>query len=367
MTATKVPFADPKEHYRRHKAEIDGAILGCLESGDLVHRKQLFDFERNLAAYVGTRYAVGLASGYHALLFGLLAAKVGPGDEVITVGHTFAASVSAVVHAGATPVLIDVRSDFNMDAGQLEKARTNKTRAIMPVHLNGRVCDMEAVMSFAQAHRLSVIEDACQALGATYKGRRAGAFATGCFSFYPFKALSGFGDGGALTTNDPDVARFATLMRYNGEDRKTGEFFHHGQTALLDNVQAAVLDVKLEHFPGWLEHRRAMAELYSQGLAGVSGVETPPRDGDDRRDSFQNYVIRSDRRNALRAHLSASGIETLVSWPKPMWKHEGLNLGPQSLPETERICREVLSLPLSTETTPELVDIVVKAVRKFQS
>ena len=367
MTATRVPFVDAKEHYRRLKGEIDGAVLGCFENGDLIHRKQLFDFERNLAAYVGTKYAVGLASGYHALLFGLMAAEVGPSDEVITVGHTFAASVSAIVHCGATPILIDVCSDFNMDVKQLKKARTGKTKAVMPVHLNGRMCDMTAVMSFAQAHGLAVIEDACQALGATHGGRMGGAFATGCFSFYPFKSLGGFGDGGALTTNDPEVARFATLMRYNGEDRKTGEFFYHGHTALLDNVQAAVLDIKLKHFPAWVEHRRKMASLYSEGLQGVKGIVVPQRDGKINRDSFQNYVIRCDRRDALRSHLTASGIETLVSWPKPMWEHKGLNLGPHSLPETEKICREVLSLPLSAETTPDLVDIVVKAIREFQN
>src|SRR6266545_6406920 len=240
MTMIQVPFVNPREHYRRLKREIDGAVIGCFETGDLIHRKQLFDFEKNLAAYVGTEYAVGLASGYHALLFGLLAAGVGAGHEVITVGHTFAASVSAIVHTGAVPILIDVGTDFNMDGSQLEKARTSRTKAVMPVHLNGRVCDMDAVMAFARKHDLVVVEDACQALGATWNGTKGGAFATGCFSFYPFKSLGGFGDGGALTTNDPDVARFATLMRYNGEDRKTGEFYHHGHTALLDNVQAAV-------------------------------------------------------------------------------------------------------------------------------
>lgn len=362
----RVPFVDPKEHYRRYKKEIDGAIIGCLENGDLVHRRQLFDFEANLAAYVGTKYAVGLASGYHALLFSLMAAKVGPGDEVITVAHTFAASVSAVVHTGAKPVLIDVGDDYDMDAAQLEKALTPRTKAVLPVHLNGRVCDMDAVMDFAARHGLAVVEDACQALGASFGGRKAGAFSSGCFSFYPFKSLGGFGDGGALTTDDPEVARFATLMRYNGEDRKTGEFHYHGHTALLDNVQAAVLDVKLKRFPEWVEHRRRIAALYSEGLAGVPGLSLPVIDGGKRRDSCQNYVVRSAKRDALRAHLAAAGVETLVSWPKPMWAHERLGLGRPSLPRTEALCREVLSLPLSAETTEEQVRIVVEAIRSFR-
>jgi dTDP-4-amino-4,6-dideoxygalactose transaminase len=364
-TVRRVPFVKPKEHYRALKSEIDGAILSCLENGDLIHRRQLFDFEKNLAAYVGTKYAVGLASGYHALLFGLMAAKVGPGDEVITVAHTFAASVSAIVHAGAKPILIDVRDDYNMDVRAMEAALTSRTKAIMPVHLNGRVCEMDTVMSFATKHRLAVIEDACQALGARFDGKMGGSFATGCFSFYPFKSLGGFGDGGALTTNDPDVARFATLMRYNGEDRQTGEFFYHGHTALLDNVQAAVLDVKLRHFPAWVEHRRAISAIYTRGLAGLRGIRVPVTDGGKHRDAFQNYVIRAASRDALRAHLTAAGVETLISWPKPMWEHVGLNLGTPDLPETSALCREVISLPLSAETTPEEAAIVVDAVRGF--
>lgn len=362
-----VPFVKPKEHYCALKSEIDGAVIGCLENGDLIHRKQLFDFEKNLAAYVGVKYAVGLASGYHALLFGLMAAKVGPGDEVITVAHTFAASVSAIVHTGAVPVLIDVRDDFNMDVRRLKTAMTNRTKAIMPVHLNGRLCDMDAVMTFAAKHRLAVIEDACQALGARFDGKMGGAFATGCFSFYPFKSLGGFGDGGALTTNDPEVARFATLMRYNGEDRQTGEFFYHGHTALLDNVQAAVLDVKLKHFPTWVEHRRAVASIYSKGLADVPGVRVPVTDGGRYRDAFQNYVIRAAHRDALRSHLTASGIETLVSPAKPMWEHPGLKLGRPDLPVTETLCREVLSLPLSAETSHEEAVFVVERIRDFKA
>ncbi len=360
-----VPFVNPREHYRRLKSEIDHAIIGCLEKGDLIHRQQLFDFERHLAEYVGTKYAVGVNSGYHALHFALLAANVGPGDEVITVAHTFAASVSAIVHCGAVPVLIDVGPDYNMDVSAVERAVTPRTKAIMPVHLNGRLCDMDVLMDAAERHRLAVVEDACQALGATHRGKMGGAFGTGCFSFYPFKALGGFGDGGALTTNDPAVARLATLLRYNGEDRETGEFHCHGHTALLDNVQAAVLDVKLRHFPDWVEHRRRIAGLYRAGLRDLEAVTLPHFDERLQKDSYQNYVIRVPDREALRAHLTACGIETLVSWPRPLWSHAGLNLGRPNLPFTERLCREVLSLPMSAETTADEVALVVAAMREF--
>ncbi len=362
----RVPFVDPKEHYRRVKDEIDFAITDTLARGDLVLRQQLKDFEAHLAEFVGTKYAVGVNSCYHALHFSLLAAGIGPGDEVITVGHTFVATVSAIVHAGAKPVLIDVRHDYNMAPDRLADALTPKTKAIIPVHLNGRVCEMDQVQTFADKHGLLIVEDAAQALGASFGNRKAGSFGlAGCFSFYPFKSLGGLGDGGAVTTNDPKVARMVTLLRFNGEDRETGEFHHHGYTALLDNVQAAVLDVKLRHLPRWIEHRRMIARLYKEGLAGIEDLRLPHFSAANHFDSFQNYVIRTSPRDKLREHMKMQGVETLVHWPKPMWEHPGLNLGNPHLPETESICREVISLPMSAETTPQQVATVVQSIRQF--
>jgi len=362
----RVPFVDPREHYRRLKPEIDAAFTETLAQGDLVLRQQLKDFERHLAEFVGTRYAVGVNSGYHALHFSLLAAGVGEGDEVITVGHTFAATVSAIVHAGATPVLVDVCPDYNIDPDALGRAITERTRAVIPVHLNGRVCQMDRIREVATKCRLIVIEDAAQALGAGFDGKMAGSFGrAACFSFYPLKALGGLGDGGAVTTNDPDVARTVTLLRFNGEDRETGEFHVHGYTALLDNVNAAVLDVKLRYLPEWIEHRRRVAELYRRRLAGVGDLSLPHFDDSRRYDSYQNYVVRTARRDDLRKFLRNEGVETLVHWPKPLWEHKGLSLTDPGLPETEHICREVISLPMSAETTPEQVEIVAAAVRRF--
>lgn len=364
--AYRVPFVDPREHYRRLKHEIDAAITETLARGDLVLRDQLRSFERNFAEFVGVKYAVGVNSCYHALHFSLLATGIGPGDEVITVGHTFVATISAIVHAGATPVLVDVSPDFNMDIARLEQAITPRTRAVIPVHLNGRVCDMDRLSSIATEHGLVVIEDAAQALGASFGGRRAGSFgAAGCFSFYPFKSLGGIGDGGAVTTNDPELARIVTLLRFNGEDRETGEFHYHGYTALLDNVQAAVLDVKLRHLPAWIEHRRAIAGRYAAGLRDIDGVTVAPLDGARHRDSFQNYVIRTERRDEFRAFLRDRGIETLVHWSKPVWEHKGLGLAEPDLPETRRICEEVISLPMSAEVSEEHVDVVLEAINDF--
>ena len=361
-----VPFINPREHYRKIKNEVDFAITDTLAKGDLVLRQQLKDFEQHLAEFVGVKYAVGVNSCYHALHFSLLAAGVGPGDEVITVGHTFVATVSAIVHAGAKPVLVDVREDYNIDPDQLESAITSRTKALIPVHLNGRVCQMDRIAAIAEHHKIAVIEDAAQALGATFRCKKAGSFGlAGCFSFYPFKSLGGLGDGGAVTTNDPEVARFATLVRFNGEDRQTGEFHYHGYTALLDNVQAAVLDVKLRHLPEWIEHRRKIAALYRKDLEGIEGLSLPHFAGDEYFDSFQNYVIRTDQRAGLRQHLKDQGVETLVHWPKPMWDHKDLGLENPGLPETESICREVISLPMSAETTAKDVEITVGCIRDF--
>jgi dTDP-4-amino-4,6-dideoxygalactose transaminase len=364
--AYRVPFVDPRSHYRKLKPEIDGAIQDCLQNGDLVMRRQLRDFEARLAEFVGVKFAVGVNSGYHALQFSLLGSGVGPGDEVITVAHTFVATVSAIIHCGATPVLVDVCPDYNMDLDGFEQAITPRTKAVLPVHLNGRICRMDRLLEIAGKHRLKVIEDAAQSLGATFRGKMAGSFgSSGCFSFYPFKALGGFGDGGAVTTDDPELARKVTLLRFNGEDRQTGEYHYHGYTALLDNVQAAVLDVKLRHLPRWVEHRREIARLYRERLKGIPGLELPHFDEEHQRDSFQNYVVRTRHRDKLREHLRESGVETLVHWPKPMWEHRGLHLENPRLAGTESICREVISLPMSAETTPEQVEIAAGSIAEF--
>jgi dTDP-4-amino-4,6-dideoxygalactose transaminase len=261
---------------------------------------------------------------------------------------------------------VDVADDYNMDVAAFERAITPRTTAVVPVHLNGRLCDMGAIMDIARRHRLTVIEDAAQSLGGTFEGKGAGSFGrAGCFSFYPFKILGCFGDGGAVTTGDDDLALAVTRLRFNGEDRETGEYHYHGYTALLDNVQAAVLDVKLRHLPAWIDHRRAMAERYRQGLEGVGDLRLPHFDDPRFRDAFQNYVVRTARRDGLRQHLRENGIETLQHWPKPVWEHPALGLADPGLPNTVAICREVLSLPMSAELTAEQVDITVDSIRRF--
>jgi dTDP-4-amino-4,6-dideoxygalactose transaminase len=362
----KVRFVNPQEHYRRLKLEIDETFEDVLSRGDLIYRDDLKEFEEHLADFVGTEYAVGLNSGYDALHVSLRAAGIGPGDEVITVAHTFVATVSAIVNVGATPVLVDVGKDFNMDAESCERAITPQTKAVLPVHLNGRMADMGRLMEIAEAHNLIVITDAAQSLGASYDGKKAGSWGdAACFSFYPFKILGAFGDAGAITTNDPEIARIATLLRYNGEDRETREYVYHGRTCLLDNLQAAFLDLKLKYLPQWLVWRSHLAEMYCEGLTDLPQVDLPHFEGDAYEDVYQNYVICADRRDDLVAYLEERGVETLVQWDKPMYAHEGLKLGEYHLPETERICKRVMSLPMYAELEEWQVEYVVECVRDF--
>jgi dTDP-4-amino-4,6-dideoxygalactose transaminase len=364
----KVRFVNYPEHYRRMWDEITGVISDTLSRGDLIMRSHLKDFEAGMASYLGVKYAIGLNSGTDALNLSLKALGVGPGDEVITVSHTFVATISAIRFCGATPVLLDVGDDMNMDAGLIEGAITPRTKAIIPVHLNGRMCDMEKVMEIAGDHGLSVVEDAAQALGATFDGKKAGSIGhAGCFSFYPAKILGCAGDGGMLATNDDAVARKMLLYRDHGLERETMEQKCYGYNSRLDNIQAAILNIKLKFLPSWIERRREIAALYQRLLAGIPGLRLPPApaSGGLYYDVYQNYVVRSKERDALMAYLRGSGIETLVSWSRPNHRHEALGLSQFMLPVTESLSGEVLSLPMFPELGDEEVMYVARAIYEF--
>ena len=373
-----VKFVEPAKGYALLKNELDEAYFEVMSRGDLIDRKQLAQFEENLAKFVGTRFAVGLNSGYDALHISLRAAGIGRGDEVIVPAHTFVASCSAVVNAGATPVLVDVGKDFNINTERITEAVTSRTKAVMAVHLSGYMADMVRIMEIAGKYDLVVIEDACQSLGSsmidqefvsnelTGKKKMAGAWGlTGCWSFYPFKILGGYGDGGAITTDDPDVALFARRMRYNGEDRNTGEYHGHGYTCLLDNLQAAFLDVKLRYLPQWIIHRKTIAKKYRQAFSDLPDLLLPHYP-DPRRDHvYQNYTIRSQQGTDFSEYLKAHGVEVLTQFRKPYYKHEALKLDDTGFPETEALSREVCSLPMNVELTAEDIDYVIAVVRKF--
>jgi len=367
----KVRFANPKKQYADHREEFIKAFDDTLSRGAIVNKEDLWKFEEDIAKFVGVRYAIGVNSGTSALDIAFQAAGIKEGDEVITVAHTFLASISCVYLAGAKPVLLDVGEDFNMDVELIEKALTPKTKAIEPVHLNGRLCDMEVIMDIAKRKELLVIEDAAQALGASMKMsdgsvKSAGSFGlAGCFSLYWAKALGGFGAGGMITTDDPEIARKAKLMRYNGENREDRRFYYHGHNFLMDNLHAALLNVKFKYFPQWLQRRREIAELYHSGLGGIPQVKVP-RFGDARfSDTYTNYVIRAERRDELKQYLTEQLVETLISWEVPMYRQPVMRPNDIFLPETEKICKQVLSLPIYPELTDEEVQYVIEQVRNF--
>ena len=361
-----VRFVEPVKVYRMIKDELDAAYFDVMSKGELIDRGHLRSFEENLAKYVGTKYAVGLNSGYDALHMSLRAAGIGAGDEVILPAHTFVATCSAVVIVNATPVLVDVSKDFNIDVDKIEAAVTPRTRAIIAVHLSGYMADMPRIMRIAEKHNLVVIEDACQSLGSAIDGKMAGSIGrTGCWSFYPFKILGGYGDGGAITTNDPEAAIFARRMRFNGEDRETGEYHGHGFTCLLDNLQAAFLDVKLRHLPAWIERRKAIAEMYRRGLCDLPDLLLPHYDKPGFDHVYQNYTLRAKQGDGFSEYLKKNGIEVLTQFRKPYYRHAALKLVDRGFPETEAISREVCSLPMNVEISVEEIEYVIRTARAF--
>ena len=362
----QVRLVDPGKLYHIIKDELDQAYFEVMTKGDLIDRRQLKDFEENLAKFVGAKYAVGLNSGYDALHMSLRAAGIGPGDEVIVPAHTFVATCSAVVNVGATPVLVDVVDDFSIDVTKIEPAISSRTRGIIPVHLSGWMADMPAVMAIAKVHNLVVVEDACQSLGSSIHDKRAGSWGlTGCWSFYPFKILGGYGDGGAITTDDEEVALFVRRMRYNGEDRDSGEYHGHGFTCLLDNLQAAFLNVKLRHLPSWIVRRKAIAERYRQALSDIPQLMLPHYARLEFDHVYQNYTLRSKQGNDFSEHMKQNGVEVLTQFRKPYYRHEALKLVDRGFPVTEAISREVCSLPMTVEIGDEEIDYVIQVARAF--
>ena len=366
----KVPFVDLPVQYHRYGEETIAAIRKVMSRGDYILRDDLEQFEENMASLLGMNHVIGLGSGTDALHLALKAAGVGTGDEVITVDFTCVATLSVIVHCGAKPILVDVRDDYNMDVEQVEEAITPRTKAILPVHLNGRVCNMEKLMDIASKHNLIVIEDAAQALEATFDGQKAGTFGlAGCFSLYPMKILGATGDGGFVVTNDEALAEGICQLRDLGQQRETGDVLHFGFSSRLDNLQAAILNVKLKYLDQWIERRREIAALYHQGLSDLQELKLPPPPEPQGRffDVFQNYLVRAKERDRLVAYLEECCIETLTSWylSKPLHYHEALNLRHFQLPKTEQFAKECISLPLNTEISDEQVEYVVDIVNKF--
>ena len=335
-----------------------------VENADFILGDDVEAFEAEYAEYCGTSHAVGLDSGLSALELGMRALGIGPGDEVITPAHSFIASSSAISFTGATPIWVDCDPNtYNIDPDRLKDAITSRTKAIMPVHLYGQPADMDAVLEVARNHGLLVIEDACQAHGARYQGRRVGSLGDiGAFSFYPGKNLGAYGDAGALVTGNADVAEKVRMMRNYGQ-RKKYDHVHLAWNRRLDTLQAAVLRVKLRHLDVWNEARRRLASVYDELLA-ESGLQLP-RVAPDRDHVFHLYVVQSARRDDLFAHLNANGVQAGIHYPIPIHRQEvyrDRDFGAGSFPVTESLAPRLLSLPMYPELSNEQARRVADAV-----
>jgi dTDP-4-amino-4,6-dideoxygalactose transaminase len=363
----QVRFLDLKAQYATYKSEVMRAVMDVCESQMFCLGPAVAEFEEKIATYCGSKYAIGVSSGSDALLVSLMALELKPGDEVITSPFTFFATAGSVARLGAKPVFVDVDVDsYNIDASCIEEKITEKTRAIIPVHLFGQAAQMKAIMEIAKRHNLAVIEDAAQAIGATQDGVKCGNIGDlGCFSFYPTKNLGGFGDGGLVTTNDEELAEKIRILRDHGQNPR---YFYKvmGGNFRLDALQAAVLGVKLKYLDEWNEKRRQNAAVYDDIFAD-SPVKQPKIDSNNV-SIYHQYTITVPERDKLQKLLTENEIGSAVFYPKPLHLQDcfkGLGYKEGDFPISERLCSEVLSLPVYPELKQEQIEYVAKTVLKF--
>jgi len=362
-----IPLINPKASYLDGKEEIDAAIARVMESGRYILGQEVAAFEQEFAAYIGARYGIGVGSGTEALHIALKACGIQPGDEVITVSHTAVATVAAIQLCGARPVLVDIDPQtLVIDANRIERAITSRTKVILPVHLYGNVADMQTIRSIAERHGLRIVEDCAQSHGATYNGKKSGAWGSvAAFSFYPTKNLGAFGDAGMVVTNDPEFSdRIRLLREYGWRRRYVSEI--PGLNSRLDELQAAILRVKLKHLEQWNEERRKKAEIYTERLAPLGII--CPSEGLGVKHVYHLYVIRTKERDALQGFLKKKGIQTLIHYPVPIHLQEAykdLGYRQGDLPVTEQYSLEILSLPLFPGIRESEMEEVIQSIRSF--
>ncbi|OIO06313.1 MAG: hypothetical protein AUJ52_12445 [Elusimicrobia bacterium CG1_02_63_36] len=363
----KIPYVDLPAQHAPLKAELLAALEGVLDRGDFILGGAVAEFEKRLAEYCGTKNAIGLNSGTDALFLVMKAYSIGPGDEVITAPNSFLASASTIIAAGATPVFADIRPDLNIDPAEVAKAITPRTKAIMPVHLTGRPADMDPLRALAKNHGLKIIEDAAQAIGAEYRGVKSGALGdAGCFSLHPLKTLNACGDAGAVTTDD-DALREALVELRNIGLKNRNESRRWGFNSRLDTMQAAVLNVKLNHLENWTRRRIANARRYCDGLRGVVAVPEPMSDA---RCVYHTFVIQTDRRDELQSALDADGIGTGIHYPIPIHLQETaapLGFKKGGFPVCEAASGRMLSLPVHQGLSDADIDFVIARIEAFFS
>jgi len=364
----RIDIVDLKAQYHSVQAEVNEAIAGVFDCGSFILGENVRAFEAEFADYCGVDFAVGVASGTDALQLALRACGVGQGDEVITVANTAFATAIAVSWSGARPVFVDVDEMYTIDVAKIEEKITARTKAIVPVHLYGRPVDMDMMVKIARKHNLMIVEDACQAHGAEYQGKKVGSFGdVGCYSFYPTKNLGAYGDGGIAVTNNEEIARGLRLLRNYGQVAR----FNHtskGYNSRLDEIQAAILRVKLKKLDNWNDRRRQHAALYDSLLKESQVVTPPVRRGV--KHVYHLYVIRTPYRDQMQEWLRGNGVGTDIHYPTPIhlqpaFKEMGLREG--SLPKTEQYAGEILSLPMYPELTEDEVYQVCESIAKFWS
>jgi dTDP-4-amino-4,6-dideoxygalactose transaminase len=369
--AAPLQFLDLEQQFKQIRTEVVRAVTEVLESQRFVLGPEVEQFEREIANYLGCRFAIACASGTDALILALLALGVGPGDEVITTPFTFVATASAITRAGAVPVFADIDPNtYNLDPARLEAAVSSKTRAIIPVHLFGLAADMQPIMEVAMKHGIPAVEDAAQAIGASYHGANLGTIgAMGCFSFFPSKNLGGAGDGGLVTTNGSGYADRLRLLRVHGSPRRY-EYEVLGMNSRLDALQAAILRVKLKYLNNWTEQRRCNAELYRKLLSQCegNGCLVLPREPHGTHHVYNQFTIRCRERDALCQHLRQEGIPTEIYYPHPLhlqpaFRYLGYKEG--SMPQAESMAREVVSLPVYPELNEDQQRLIAAAVARF--
>ena len=362
-----IPYVNLPEQHAPLKSDILAAVSDILDSGQFILGEQVAEFERQFAQMCGVRYAVGVNSGTDALIFALKALGIRSGDEVITAPNSFIASASCIAVLGAKPVFVDVRDDYNIDPDKIAAAITAKTKAILPVHLTGRPCEMDPILELATEKSLSVVEDAAQAVMAEYKGRKVGSFGKiGCFSLHPLKTLNACGDGGVLTTDDAELYDQLKIMRNIGL-RTRDDCVMWSHNSRLDTMQAAILLVKLRYLQDWTQQRRQNARYYQSRLTGIPQVQVP-QENENETCVYHTFVIQCDRRDELRQFLSARGIGSSVHYPVPIHLStagKGLGYPAGSFPATEGQAGRILSLPVYQGLTEAQLERVCQSIEEF--
>ncbi|MCK4403462.1 MAG: DegT/DnrJ/EryC1/StrS family aminotransferase [candidate division Zixibacteria bacterium] len=360
-----VAFLDLKRQYSSIKDELDQAVFSVLSHAKFIMGPEVKAFEEKVVEYCGAKFAIGVASGTDALLLSLRACGVGPGDEVITTGFSFFATAGVITRLGATPVFVDIDPNtYNMEPDQIEKKITSKTKAIMPVHLYGQCVDMDPITEIARKHNLKVVEDAAQAIGAKYKGRKAGTLGDfGCFSFFPSKNLGAAGDGGMVVTDDLEMAELLRMLRVHGAKPK---YYHSivGYNSRLDTIQAAILSVKLRYLDGWTEKRREHAKSYNTAFKDLDIIT--PKEEDFNYHIYHQYTIVVKNRDRLREVLKENQVGHDVYYPVPLHLQEcysSLGYKEGNLPMVERKAKEVISIPIYPELTAEEQNFVIQTIK----